>query len=92
MTTNALYIAKLDTYLIYDFQADGGYGPALRVAFQDLGSILPPILARARAEKRDVIVTDTGDCCVYHLEKGELVFPTPEDIAAAVAGGSEIDN
>lgn len=83
--TAPLYISKVDLYLIYDHRADGFHEGARRVTFEDLGLVLPPILERAIAEKRTVIVTDTGDFCLYHLEKGVLVFPTAEDIAAAKA-------
>lgn len=71
----------MDTYLIYDFRADGFHEGAQRVSWKDLPVVLPSILARARAEKRSVMVTDTGDFCLYHLDKGVRIYPTDEEIA-----------
>ena len=76
-----LFIPKVETYLIYDFRSDGLHEGAQRVSWGDLAEVLPPILARARAEKRSVMVTDTGDCCLYQLDKGVRIFPTDEEIA-----------
>lgn len=78
-----LYIAQVDTYLIYDHRVDGFHEGARRVSWDEIGQVLPAILARARAEKRSVIVTNPDDFCLYHLDRGVLVFPTPEEIAAA---------
>lgn len=82
---NELFIAQVDKYLIYDFRADGFHDGAQRVTWPDIGRVLLPIVKLAKAEGRKVIVTDTGDLCLFHLENGVVVFPTAEDIAAARA-------
>lgn len=82
-TLEELYIACADTYLIYDHGADGKHNGAVRADQESIGYLLAPIVARAMHEKRTVIVTDTGDMCLYHLENGVLVFPTAEDVERA---------
>lgn len=79
----ALYLPQTDTYLIYDFRADGFHEGAKRVELNAIGLVLPPILARAKAEGRSVTVTDTSDFCVLQMVNGVQVFPTPEEIAEA---------
>lgn len=81
--TEELFIADIDTYLIYDHRADGKHEGKQVVKRANIGAVLLPILRRARAEKRTVIVTDTADLCVLHLDEGDLIHPSPEDIAKA---------
>jgi hypothetical protein len=78
-----LFIPRVDTYLIYDFRADGLHEGARHVSWANLADVLPPILARAKAEKRSVTVTDTSDFCLYQLVNGVRIFPTDEEIALA---------
>ena len=61
---------------LYEYDADGKYGRPLDLANQPaLILAMKTIIRPAIAEKREVLITDGDDCCVFHTKEGIVVFP-----------------
>jgi hypothetical protein len=61
--------------LVYEYNADGEYGPALRLNTEfQLRNWMRGNLRRILAEKRELRITDTGDLMVFHAVNGSIVY------------------
>jgi hypothetical protein len=68
-------------FLLYVYDADGRYSKPDRIETTDaLEAAMCGPVKLAIAEKREVVITDVGDDCLFHAKDGRIIFPTPEDI------------
>ena len=73
-------------FLIYEYNAEGRYGPPKRLNnAAELEAAMRTTVKRAVAERREIRITDTGDMLVFHAQDGEILFPTPGQIAGTEA-------
>jgi hypothetical protein len=66
---------------IYVYNADGYHsGPQPIDNEIALGVRMQTTIREAFASKREVRITDCGDCMVLHIKNGAIEFPTEQDI------------
>ena len=63
---------------LYEYGTDGLHGGAIPIhsEAQLKGIGVKLILQLAKAEKREVIITDADDFTVFHMKDGKILFPT----------------
>ena len=52
----------------------------------ELHDAMTTVVKPALADKREVRITDSGDCMIFHAENGRIVWPTAADLAAGRGG------
>jgi len=72
-----------ETFLLYEYNKEGYHTGSLRISEDTLEMVFRTIVKVAKEEKREVVITDLGDDCVFHMKDGEILFPTSEMYAAA---------
>lgn len=71
----------METFLLYEYATDGFHAGKVPLSDDSLETVLPGVVRTALAEGRTVILTDIDDRCILHVERGQIVFPTAQDIA-----------
>jgi len=65
---------------LYEYNTEVRYGEPLHIAGPaGLEFVMGTLVKTALAEKREVVITDAADVCVFHAENGEVVWPKKED-------------
>jgi hypothetical protein len=67
-----------ETFLLYEYNSEGYHNGHITISEDTLPMVFKTIVRVAREDKREVIITDLGDLCVFHMKDGEVLFPKPE--------------
>lgn len=70
-----------ETFLLYEYNKEGYHSGGLKISENTLEMVFRTIVRIAKEEKREVIITDMDDFCVFHTKDGEVLFPTPESVS-----------
>lgn len=69
-------------YFLYLYDAKGRYRAPQKISTDaELRLAFAGPIKKHVAEKLEVVVTDSGDDCVFHAKEGKILFPTPADYA-----------
>lgn len=61
---------------LYEYNAEGRYGAPLHIAGPaGLQMLMGTLVKTALAEKREVLISNEADECVFHAADGEIVWP-----------------
>lgn len=67
-----------EKFLLYEYNSDGYHNGSMQISEDTLPMVFKTIIRIAKEDKREVIITDLGDMCVFHMKDGEVLFPKPE--------------
>lgn len=71
-----------ESFLLYEYDKEGYHNGSLKISENTLEMVFRTIIRVAKEEKREVIITDTDDFCVFHMKDGKVLFPTPESVSS----------
>lgn len=72
-----------EKYMLYEYDKEGYHTGGLEISDNTLEMVFRTVVKVAKEEKREIVITDMGDDCVFHMKDGEILFPTPEMYADA---------
>jgi len=67
-----------EKFLLYEYGSDGRYSKPMEISETSLDMVFRTIVRVAKEEKREIVITDMGDDCVFHMKDGVILFPTQE--------------
>lgn len=68
----------------YVYDSNGFYREPVRLTDKEtVEKFMRGPVTLALAEKREVVITDTGDLTVFHCKDGAILYPTVQDLKDA---------
>ncbi len=65
-----------EIFRLYIYREDGKHDGAMDVSELALRMVFVSMIEPAVRAKREVVITDAGDFCVFHSKDGEIIWPT----------------